>query len=732
MTNKANSYNIEFIKREVIHISLIIASVLGTSAFLITNAFRYYNNSFTISLLFESLILAVLLTITLRRKHINVSTKAYIMIALLLILSLTDAYIFGLLSATRIYLVLVPLFAIIYFPFKRSLMIYLPGITAFVIIGYLHSTGVLQIPAGYSPPVYLARFSPWIINALHITAGGMIILYVTHRFFKAFSDLITNLKKQNKHIAESERNYREIFNSTNEAIFIHDADDWQILDVNDVMLRMYGYESKEEVLKLSVNDISVSNHQFSEKKAREMIRKAVEEGPQIFNWLSKKKNGDIFHSEISLNSSMIGGQGRVMAVLRDVSERRKSEHALKESETRYQTIFEAFSEIILILDLKGKIIFANKALEEITGITPADYSNPFMDANIHPDDKELVMDEINKLLSGKETHSPIIENRFVDTKGNTLWFSGTISKVYLNNQLHLQIITRDITDKKHAEEQLEKYRNHLEHLVQERTEELEATNEELIVANDELINHREELEATLHKLQKTQKQLIQSEKMASLGVLAAGIAHELNNPLNFIKGGTTALTYFLEENIEQTPDIAKLVEVINEGVSRATLIVSGLNHYSRKNDQDLEESDIHKVIENCLMILHNMTNERISIEKIYTDQPFIMKCNEGKIHQALLNVLVNAVQAIEDKGTITIQTQQTEQSLHISITDTGIGISHNNIPKILDPFFTTKEPGKGTGLGLFITHSIIEEHEGKMEFESEPGKGTKIHITFSL
>lgn len=734
MTNKSDGYNIEHVKEQVIHSSLIVASILGSAAFLISNIFRFLSSNFNVSLLFESLVLAILLGVTIKRKHISISIKAYIMIALVLILSLSDAYIYGLLSTTRIYLVLIPLYTIIYLPFSRSLIIYLVAITGFIMIGYYHGNGILHIPIGYEPSVYLFRFFPWVINALHISAVGLIILYVTRKFFTSFSGLIAHLKEQNKVISENERNYREIFNSTSETIFIHGVNDGRIYDVNDVMLNMYGYASKEEALKLNVSDISAERNQYSDEKAREMIRKAVEEGPQIFEWLSRKKNGETFHSEISLKSTRIGGQGRVLAVLRDISERRKSELALKESEVRYRTIIEAFPEIIMVSDLKGNIIFANKALEKHTGISSADYTNPYKDANVHPDDIEYVRTEIKKLLSGQETHTPIIENRFIDIRGNIRWFSGIVSKIYFDNQLYLQTITRDITDKKHAEEQLEKYKNHLELLVQERTEELEATNEELTAANEELINHREELEATLTKLQKTQSQLIHSEKMASLGVLAAGIAHELNNPLNFIKSGTTALETFIEDNLELTPDISKLVEAINDGVTRANQIVSGLNHYSRENDQVLEKSDLHKVIDNCLVILRIQTNSNITLEKFYTNKPFKLKCNEGKVHQAILNLLMNAVQAIEEKGkgTITIETRQTKKSLLISITDTGIGISQNNMAKISDPFFTTKEPGKGTGLGLFVTHIIIEEHVGKMEFESEPGKGTRVKISFPI
>jgi two-component system sensor histidine kinase ChiS len=279
---------------------------------------------------------------------------------------------------------------------------------------------------------------------------------------------------------------------------------------------------------------------------------------------------------------------------------------------------------------------------------------------------------------------------------------------------------------------LKKQKKQLEQLVKEKTaevvkqkEDLLAFNEELSFKNEELIKQREELDVTLHSLKEAQSRLVQSEKMASLGVLAAGIAHEINNPLNFIHGGITGIKAYFEENLmEHKPKVEFFVNVISEGVKRAVEIVSGLNHFSRSKNYVAEKIDIHSVIDNCLIMLHNSTKNNIDIVKRYTNSSYSLIGNEGKLHQAILNILANAVQSISGNGRITIITRLEDNKVIISIADTGSGISDEDLPKILDPFFTTKEPGQGTGLGLSITYNILLEHNGTIEFESKQGEGT--------
>jgi len=268
--------------------------------------------------------------------------------------------------------------------------------------------------------------------------------------------------------------------------------------------------------------------------------------------------------------------------------------------------------------------------------------------------------------------------------------------------------------------------------LKEHSEELETLNEELISANEELLVQREELELTLNTLKNTQRQLIQSEKMTSLGILASGVAHEINNPLNNIQGGIRGLKDYFANPKEHESHVDFYMTAIEEGLDRSISIVSGLNHFSRFEDIISEKIDIHKIIETCLLMLEHKTKDRITISTNFTTETFLLEGNDGKLHQAIMNILLNAVQSIDGIGQIEINSIIENSRLNIYFTDTGCGMSDEFQSKIFDPFFTTKEPGEGTGLGMSITYNIIHEFKGSIEVNSTEGIGTTIIIKLPI
>ncbi|TGM03875.1 GAF domain-containing sensor histidine kinase [Leptospira jelokensis] len=264
----------------------------------------------------------------------------------------------------------------------------------------------------------------------------------------------------------------------------------------------------------------------------------------------------------------------------------------------------------------------------------------------------------------------------------------------------------------------------LERLDYERR--LETYNQELEIQVQERTS---KLEKTLRELSERQNQLIESEKLASLGLLSAGIAHEINNPLNFITGGYYGLLEVSESSDVLQGKMKLYLEAIREGVERTTKIVKGLNQYTRSGDSQDETISVQEMVENCLVILSHSLRDKIHVKTTFANGDLSIRGNSGKLHQVVLNLVNNAIQSMEKSGgSLSITTSTADGLVSIKIQDTGTGIQKEHLPQIELPFFTTKEPGKGVGLGLSIASKILKEHSGSLDVQSEWGVGTTVTI----
>ena len=239
-----------------------------------------------------------------------------------------------------------------------------------------------------------------------------------------------------------------------------------------------------------------------------------------------------------------------------------------------------------------------------------------------------------------------------------------------------------------------------------------------------------ELQNTLKELKETQIQLINSEKMASLGQLVAGVAHEINTPVASIKSNNGIVAKLLNsiQDTELKEMLTDINEIDKEAVNRISNIVTSLKKFVRLDEAELQEADINKELDLTLELIRHETKNRIEIIKNYGEIPAV-KCFPNMLNQVFTNILINACQAIEGRGTITITTEYKDKKLIVKIKDTGKGIPRNQLNKIFTAGFTTKSSGIGTGLGLAICTKIIEKHKGEIIVNSEEGKGSKFVIT---
>lgn len=281
-----------------------------------------------------------------------------------------------------------------------------------------------------------------------------------------------------------------------------------------------------------------------------------------------------------------------------------------------------------------------------------------------------------------------------------------------------------------------------------------------------LVKDMREFKAQEDALKMTKNQLFQSEKMASIGHLAAGVAHEINNPLGFVSSNMATLQTYIDpmgkllgmveelnsslnkgdwdavkakgkeiESLAKEKDIEFILEDLNDlieeslqGLDRIKKIVMDLKLYARKESDEKGEADINAIIDSAINIVWNQLKYKCDVKKDFSKLPMV-ECNVQQMTQVFVNLLVNASQAIVDKGIIQIKSYSDGSNVLVDVTDSGKGMTESIMARIFDPLFTTKEPGKGTGLGLSITYEILKKHDGNIEVSSQVGEGTTFIIT---
>ena len=400
-------------------------------------------------------------------------------------------------------------------------------------------------------------------------------------------------------------------------------------------------------------------------------------------------------------------------VLSDGFRRMEDLQRVAESEDRYRTLVETPDFVVMLLDPEANYAYVSPQVKDWMGFTPEDfYRDPAIGTRIlHPDDVHAVAAAFERGRRGEVVEG--VEYRWRAPDGQYRWASHGVYPVAGSDreQVHtVQIVIHDITR------------------LKETVEELERTNRELL---------------------KTQDRLVRSEKMAALGSLVAGIAHEINTPVGAIRSMHDTLMKAVErlkdtieaeipEACEEGGGLQKVLKIISDsnkvietGSERVTTIVRSLRNFARMDEGRLVEADLHEGLDDSLMLIHHDTKNRIEVVREYGDIPRV-KCYPGRLNQVFLNILNNAQQAIEGKGTIEVRTRQDGGCVRVSIRDTGTGIPADRLDKIFDPGYTTKGVGTGTGLGLSICYQIVQDHHGRIEVESQVGAGSTFTIVIPL
>ncbi|MDD3326319.1 MAG: ATP-binding protein [Zoogloea sp.] len=423
----------------------------------------------------------------------------------------------------------------------------------------------------------------------------------------------------------------------------------------------------------------------------------------------------------------------------------------------------------IALHRDGKVLFANKAFSQLTGYAPEDLARLDFWALFPPEvQAQARSHQRSDGVPGAARCEALVHTR----KGEARWVELNLSQQAIEGVDTTLCSLLDITDRKRAEEALRQVHADLEAEVGHRTAELQqakATLEDDIARREgaelELLKRYAELTELNCLLHETQQQLVQSEKLASIGQLAAGVAHEINNPIGYVSSNIRSLDDYITRLFQvldayqsaeaELPDptraligktkreadfdylrddIHELIRESAEGTERVRKIVQDLRDFSRSDtNQQWQAADLHMGLDSTLNIASNEIKYRADVVREYGALPLV-ECLPSQLNQVFMNLFVNAAQSIPDgrRGTLRVRTGHCGDQVWIEVEDDGCGMQPEVVDRIFDPFFTTKPVGKGTGLGLSLSYGIIQKHHGKITASSTPGNGTLFRITLPV
>ena len=540
---------------------------------------------------------------------------------------------------------------------------------------------------------------------------------------------------------------RLLLNACEQMVLLVDPVDLTIVIANDTAIRRLGYDEAHALVGRPVTDVESSLQDvfyWEEVRAGGGGEIEAQEGVYLCadgRTLAIRKSVRVLTHE---------GRRLLLIQAHDVAGQRQAEEHLADVLSQLRATLEATGNGILVIDWHGHIVNMNRLFSTMWAL-PADLLGAGNDQEILDFVADSVVDsDTCRRRLAEIVDTADVEDLFELNDGRI--FASRSRPQYLGEQVVGRVFSfDDVTERKHVERQLRESRDQLEAKVAERTADLQA-------ANTALRAEQARQEELIRKLAEAHTQLLQSEKMASIGQLAAGIAHEINNPVGFVGSNIGSLQRYVdnllrlldayEDAAVQLPtdsrdrlaalraevdvaylreDVHQLIAESADGVQRVRQIVQDLKNFSRASATEMEVADIEAGLDSTLNVVWNELKYKAEVVKEYGHVPAV-RCIPSQLNQVFMNLLVNAAHAITGRGRITVRTGADAGEVWVEVEDTGGGIPPEHLDRIFDPFFTTKPVGQGTGLGLSLSYQIVRKHDGRIEVRSEVGKGSVFRV----
>jgi len=497
---------------------------------------------------------------------------------------------------------------------------------------------------------------------------------------------ITDRKNVERELIRNEKKYRTIFDAPSDGIIILEARSARIIELNNAALAMHGYSDPEEFKRLSLEDLSSNSPPYTLKHALEFLQKTVNEGPQLFLWHNRRRDGQLFWSEVTLKLARMQDSACVIAVLRDINDRKQAEDALAAEKERLAVTLESIGDAVITTDIEGRVVLINQVAENLTGWQQDEAFGKPLEEIFHlmgEKTDQQVENPVNRILLSNDIVGVGNHAFLASRQGKKIIIAKSSAPLLDENgkTIGVVVVFRDVTERLKMEEELFKVK-----------------------------------------------------KLESVGVLAGGIAHDFNNLLAAILGNIDLARQFLSPGDKTF----HLLENAEKASLRAKNLTQQLLTFAKGGEPVTETAAIKEVIvDSADFILHGST---VSCKYDIPEDLWLVDIDRGQMSQVIQNLILNSKHAMPDGGTVSIVCRNHENNrgnreerilggkkyIQITIADHGVGIPKNIRDRIFDPYFSTKKDG--SGLGLAVAHSIVSKHQGHISVSSEEGNGT----TFSL